>query len=142
MANPSYAGSCHCGAIGFAYESPLPPEQWPVRCCDCSFCRAHGACCTSDPGGSVRFVISKPDHLLRYRFARRTADFLICRACGVYIGALITADRGTFGLVNLNAFVAPPDGLSAPKTTNYDAESGSRRVARREEGWTPVVGDI
>lgn len=138
----TYEGSCHCGAIAFAYSSELPPERWSVRSCQCSFCRAHGARCTSDPDGRVRFRISKPDELIRYRFALRTADFLICRSCGVYVGAVLESEGEAFAIVNLNALDAPATTLPEPRETSYDAESTSDRVRRRSHGWTPVEGDV
>lgn len=137
----SYEGQCHCGAIGFEYATGLPPERWSVRACQCSFCRAHGARCTSDPRGSVRFTLSKPETLVRYRFALRTADFLLCRRCGVYLGAVLSSPRGSFATLNLNALLAPRLEPSC-KSVSYDSESPQERVARREARWTPVVGAV
>ncbi len=138
----SFGGQCHCGAIGFTYTTELAPSEWSVRACRCSFCRAHGARCSSDPRGSVRFAVKQPDDLVRYRFALRTADFLLCRSCGVYVGALITTDHGAFAIVNLNALTSELPGVPEPDAVSYDAESRSGRVARREERWTPVVGAV
>lgn len=139
MDNTSYVGSCHCGALGFVFSTRLPVASWSVRSCDCSFCRAHGARCTSDPAGSVRFRISRPERLLRYRFALETADFLICGRCGVYVGAVLPAGEAHFAIVNLNALVEPPAGLPAAGAVGYGAESASERISRRHERWTPVV---
>ena len=72
------------------------PDQWPVRACQCRFCRSHGAHTTSDPGGSIAFQIADPGKLNRYRFGSRSADFLICRECGVYVAAVMTSRRGQF----------------------------------------------
>ena len=85
----SYEGACHCGAIEFTYETRLSPQSWALRACQCGFCRAHGALATSDPAGTVRFRYIYPDRLRRYRFGLRTADFLICRECGIYAGAVM-----------------------------------------------------
>ena len=65
----AWRGRCHCGALGFEYRTEKPPGEWPVRACQCSFCRKHGAVCTSDPAGSVRFMHEDPTLLARYRFA-------------------------------------------------------------------------
>ena len=83
----SYEGSCHCGAIGWTYRTELDPSRWPVRSCQCSFCRRHATRCTSDPAGSAEFSIADAEALHRYRFGLQTAEFLMCRRCGVYIGA-------------------------------------------------------
>ncbi len=135
----TYVGQCHCGAIGFAYSTDLPPLTWSVRACECSFCRAHGALYTSDSNGSVSFSFAKPDALKRYQFGLRTADFLICQSCGVYIGAVISTDRGSFAALNLTALVTPIQ-LPALEPVSYDAETRDSRVARRETRWTPMVG--
>ena len=141
MATP-YEGRCHCGAIGFAFITERAPPGWSVRACQCSFCRAHGACTTSDPGGSVRFVTTRPSELVRYRFALRTADFLLCRSCGVYVGAVLSTPRGSFATVNVNALTVAPHGAPPPQPVSYDSESLESRVLRREQRWTPVVGVV
>lgn len=140
MSAADYRGSCHCGAVGYAYRTERVPERWPVRCCECSFCRAHGARCTSDPAGSLHFVHAEPEALGRYRFGLRTADFLLCRRCGVYLGARIESDRGAFGLVNLNALAAPIASLPPATPTRYDGETPAARVGRRTRVWTPIAG--
>ena len=138
----SYEGQCHCGAIGFAYTTNLRPSSWAIRACQCSFCRTHGARCSSDPSGSVRFRISKPDALVRYSFALRTAEFLLCRHCGTYIAAVISTERGGFTTVNLNTLSAVLPDLPPPEPVSYDSESRKERVARRETRWTPVLGAV
>jgi hypothetical protein len=133
-----YAGSCHCGAIGFAYHTDLRPTRWSVRACQCSFCRAHDALSTSDPAGSLRFTASSPDQLQRYRFGLGTADFLLCRNCGIYIGAAIESSNGYFGIINTHALTDPPEGLATAVPISYDNENTEGRVSRRGERWTPV----
>lgn len=81
----SYTGACHCGALTFRYDTKLPSVSWPVRACQCSFCRLHAALTSSDPAGSLSFHASDLSRLQRYRFGARTADFLICRHCGAYL---------------------------------------------------------
>ncbi len=134
-----YSGACHCAAISFAYYTNAVPAEWSVRACQCSFCRRHGAICTSDPTGSVEFTINEPAELKRYRFGMNTADFLICRQCGVYVGAVITTAGGTYGIVNLNVLDEMPDGLRAPEPVSYEGEAADSRSSRREERWTPAV---
>jgi hypothetical protein len=131
-----HEGSCHCGAIGFAYTSLQEPESWSVRACQCSFCRSHGALSTSDPAGALSFRESQ--WIRRYRFGQRTADFLLCAQCGVYIGAVIDTPRGRFGIINVNALEPVPAGLADAARVIYDSESTDERVARRETRWTPL----
>lgn len=134
-----YEGRCHCGAIGWLYATELPPRQWQVRACQCSFCRSHRARCTSDPEGSLRFLIRDPEQVSRHRFALGTADFLVCRRCGAYAGAVLEADGRSFGIVNLDLLASPVDALPAARPTSYDSESVDDRVGRRQKRWTPVT---
>jgi hypothetical protein len=87
----------------------------------------------------VEFFERSAGALSRYRFGQRTADFLLCRNCGVYLGAVISTGRGRFGIVNLNAMRDRPSGLPEPAATDYGSESAGERIARREQRWTPVV---
>ena len=134
-----YVGSCHCGAIGFTYQAAREPSSWPVRACQCSFCRAHQVLSTSDPLGTIEFSVRDRESLNRYRFGERTADFLVCRECGVYIGAVIETARGRFGIINLHALRPMPSGLQEPTAMEYDSESRDERIVRRELRWSPVV---
>ncbi len=77
--------------------------------------------------------------LQKYRFGLRTADFLLCTECGVYIGAVIETDSGAYGIVNVHALSETPEGLAATAPISYDAEDTGGRVSRREERWTPVT---
>ena len=138
--DPQYEGACHCGAVGYVLRTSLPPKAWTLRACQCTFCRAHAVVTTSDPDGSLEFVVSDPGALNRYRFGLHTADFLICRNCGVYIGALMEGAQGRFGIVNLHALRASAIELSVSSARDYGAESAGERNARRERQWTPVVG--
>lgn len=133
-----FNGSCHCGAIGFTLRTRVEPANWSIRACQCSFCRAHDALSTSDPAGEISFATSNPDRLQKYRFGLRTADFLLCRECGVYIGAVIETDGRAFGIVNVHALDETPDDLAATAPISYDTEDAGGRVSRREERWTPV----
>ena len=137
----SFAGSCHCGAIGFTFETALPPEQWQIRECQCAFCRGHGARTTSDPAGRVSFHIRDQSLLRRYQFGLRTADFLICANCGVYLSVVLTSPGGRFATLNVNALRERFEfGEAIP--VSYDGESSDARRRRREERWTSVIGMV
>lgn len=139
MTETTYTGSCHCGSIGYDYASAIAPDEWSIRACQCAFCRAHDALSTSDPHGQITFFASDPTLLQRYRFALRTADFLLCRNCGVYIGAVIEAGSGRFGIINTHSLTPVPDNIAEVAPISYDNEDTSGRVSRREERWTPVT---
>jgi hypothetical protein len=136
-----HAGRCHCGAVRYEYQTSLAPAAWAVRACQCAFCRSHGALTTSDPNGSLTFGAENADGLVRYRFGLRTAEFLICGQCGVYLGAQIATPNGRFGIINVNA-LQPRAGLPQPQAVSYDGESELERTARREARWTPIAGGI
>ena len=132
-----FQGGCHCGALGFSFHTASPVAEWHVRACQCRFCRAHGVLSTSDPNGRLAFQVGTGESLERYRFGLKTADFLLCRSCGVYIGAQIRAPRGAFGIINVLALRPIPD-LPGPVAADYDSESLVERIARRERRWTPL----
>lgn len=138
----SYEGSCHYGAIGYIFTTSIPPGEWAVRACQCSFCRAHGGFSTSDLNGSVRFVLSEPGFLSRYRFALQMTDFLLCNRCGVYIGAVMHSPDRPVAVINLNALVKPPAEIPEAKPVSYESESASERRSQREAAWTPVEGAV
>ncbi|MBT8084180.1 MAG: hypothetical protein HKN35_01310 [Woeseia sp.] len=134
-----YKGRCHCGAIGFRFRTALVPAEWAIRACQCSFCRAHDALSASDPHGELCFIAEGKELLRRYRFGLRTADFLLCSACGVYIGALIDTSSGQFGIINTHALQPQQTDLAPPSPIQYDSEDATARVDRRIERWTPVT---
>jgi hypothetical protein len=135
-------GACHCGAIGYAYRTQLPPSAWSVRACQCSFCRAHVTLTTSDPDGRLEFFEHAAGALNRYRFGQHITDSLICRNCGVYLGAVVATARGRFGIVNINAMSNRPAGLPPAELKDYGNETAEQRSARREQRWTPVTGAV
>jgi hypothetical protein len=140
MPNDRYAfeGACHCGAIGFTFCASQPPESWAVRACQCSFCRAHGARTTSDPDGSVTFCISDASQLHRYQFGARSADFFLCRNCGVYLAAMLSSSAGQFATLNVNTIQAPIQ-LPGATVVSYEGQSVEQKTARRERLWTPLA---
>lgn len=138
----AFRGRCHCGAVGFEYRTAKPAGEWPVRACECSFCRKHGAAYTSDPAGSVRFVHADASQLSRYRFGQKTADFVFCGRCGGYLGAVTEEDGATLMVINLRALDPQPDGLSAAQSISYEGETGGDRNTRRAARWTPISGSV
>lgn len=138
-ATHSYQGGCHCGNLAFTFETSAPLEALGLRADQCSFCRAHGARNTSDPNGTMTISVRNAAALLRYRFGLETADFLICRRCGVYIGALMEDGDRRWFTVNANTFRRPPRDDFPVVPVDYDDEDVSARIARRKERWTPVV---
>ncbi len=136
-----YLARCHCGALTARYETAKSPTDWPMRACQCSFCRAHGAVSTSDPTGTLRFSCSAPESLQRYRFGTGSTDFLICRTCGVYLGAQTTHVRQRLGVLNVRTVVPALSDLSGAVPMSYDGEAVDARYERRKGRWTPLAAD-
>ncbi len=134
-----FEGGCHCGNLSYVFEASTTLEALGLRADMCSFCRAHGARNTSDPNGAMRIRVRDAARLERYRFGLKTADFLICSRCGVYIGALLEdGGRGWF-TVNANMFRDKP-ALDFPAVPHdFDAEDAAGRITRRKRNWTPVA---
>ena len=80
-------GDATAATSGFELETERTWETIGPRECDCSFCRAHATRCVSDPAGRAAVFVADPERLVRYQFGLRTAEFLVCGGCGVYIGA-------------------------------------------------------
>lgn len=132
------SGGCHCGKVTFRLAASRPPEALPVRACGCRFCRRHAALSTSDPDGRVTFAVAGPACLSRYRFGLKTADFLVCRDCGVYVGALMPDGAEAYAIINVNACDEPQRFLQNPVAMDYGAEDAAGRQARRRAKWTPA----
>ena len=127
-----HEGRCHCGAIRILFETekPLAP-----RACQCGFCRKHAARSVSDPDGAATLTVTVDP--IRYLFASRSADYLICPLCGIYVGATAELDGRPLVTLNLNAFDDPrPDLEGAP--VDYEGEGPEAKADRRRERWTPL----
>jgi hypothetical protein len=121
------------------FRTEIAPSAWSIRACQCSFCRCHGALSASDPNGKIAFAVTDAHWMRRYRFGRKTADFLICARCGVYVGARFDSDKGRFGIVNVR--VLPTASWAAPQPMEYEGEALEARSTRREARWTPVENE-
>ncbi len=111
----------------------LTEATLPVRRCECSFCRRHGAAYTSDPAGAVHFELAAPDAVRTYRFASRTVDFLFCRGCGVMTAALSVIDGITYAVVNANTLDTPIGMAQEP--VDYGGETPEQGRERRRRNW-------
>lgn len=133
-----YRGGCHCGVLKVIYRTEIDPAHWPLRHDGCSFCRRHGVVGTSDPAGEVAFAIDDDSKVCRYRFAHRTAEFLLCGECGVFVAALTDTAAGARAVINARVL----DGISldfgAVTDVCFDDESPVQRTMRRSRNWTPV----
>lgn len=134
-----FHGSCHCGNLEVSFDTALAPESLPVRECSCSFCQRHGARAATDPAGRLEVRALDANEVSRYRFALRTADFLVCRRCGVYVAAACEIDGATYATLNLNVLEDRARFSATAARTDYSRETVEERVARRRRAWTPAV---
>jgi hypothetical protein len=129
-------GQCHCGAV--KVEIDASAADLPLRACQCGFCRRHGALSTSRPDARIT-VATTSDALERYRFGQKRSDFLICKACGCYVGAAAEIEGDWFAILNVRGVDLPGfEGRSAEPMT-YDNETAQERAARRKARWSPAV---
>jgi hypothetical protein len=134
----TYPGACHCGDIELRLESDKTPSELGLRADTCSFCKKHGALYTADPAGEVCVALRHPGVAERYRFGTRTAEFLVCKTCGVFTAAYVSEPG--LAVVNVNVLEARTDFLSSPiLLADFDGESTEERLLRRRARWTPVV---
>jgi hypothetical protein len=131
-------GACHCGALLVELETSVDPTALPLRACQCSFCRRHGGITTSDPAGRLVVMVRAPESLQRYRFALGITDFLLCRACGVYVAATMASDGRALGVLNVNVLDEREAFARKAEPMNYGAETVGSRSDRRAKIWMPV----
>jgi hypothetical protein len=134
-----YDGGCHCGAIRVNLTLSMPPGEIEVRACDCTFCRAHGARNVTDASGLIEISYRDPNVVERYRFGLRTADFIICRACGVYVAAVALTADGLRATMNVNVLTDRDLFRVETAVVSYSGETAESRLARRAENWTPAT---
>jgi len=132
-----HKGGCHCGAVKLSFETKWTAETAPVRACACRFCRSHGARVVTDPDGRLTLFYEK-DAVRAYRFGLRTADFLICKTCGLYIAAVAETPQGLRATLNINLLDKAAAFNMNPDLVSYDGESAEARLSRRGRNWTPV----
>lgn len=135
-----FRGRCHCGNIEVTLESEKSPAALGVRACGCSFCAPRGARSASDNAGRATIRVADAAALSRYRFGEGTADFLICRVCGAYMGATFADDDGrAYVTLNSRFFARAAEFPAAGAAVAYDGESAEAKRARRRRLWTPLV---
>ncbi|WP_416311484.1 GFA family protein [Pseudomonas sp. W03] len=90
-----YTGTCHCGAVAFAFEAELDEL---VRC-DCSLCAKRNALMATVPKGQFRITRGE-QALCLYRWNSGVAMHYFCGTCGVYV---YHQRRSNPGLLSVNA---------------------------------------
>ena len=99
-----YSGSCHCGAVKFAFDSDLGA----MGDCNCSRCRRLGWVMQAVPAQEFT-LLSGADKLTTYRFNTEKIEHLSCSACGIESFARGTGPDGAGAvMVNVNCLDEPP----------------------------------
>lgn len=134
-----FAGGCHCRNITVEYESDIAPAEAEPRACQCTFCRQHQSRAVSDPNGSLSFKVKDTALLSRYQFSLKSIDFLVCRTCGVYVGAIMPdpTDAEAYGTLMISALDRRNE-FPAPVPKDYDDQDREDRSERRRRVWTPA----
>jgi len=133
------AGGCHCGNIFFDFQLPEPGGAIPVRACGCTFRRKHGGVYTSHPEGRIDVRIKDAALVERYRFGTGTADFHICRMCGVVPFVTSRIDDALYAVVSVNSFEGVEAAQFEQSASDFDGETVENRLARRRRNWIPEV---
>jgi hypothetical protein len=129
-----YRGSCHCGIVSAEYETHAAVR---LRHDGCGFCSSRGVKSASDPNGRLSVVSQR--RLVRYRFGHKTADFLICPACGTYVATQMVGPRGPVGVINVVGLAIPKLKDEPATLASLEGESGDERIQRRLSRWTPMT---
>ena len=132
------SGRCHCGNLSVRFETAKAPGELPLRSCQCTFCTRHGARTTVDRNGRAAVSVRDPAKLSRYAWGRHTAEFLVCRECGNYLGAVATIRGRRYITMNVNLFEEVARFPAGAEPVDYDAETVEARNERRAANWTPA----
>jgi hypothetical protein len=132
-------GGCHCGNLRVHVRLTRPPAENPVRSCACSFCRSHATLTVSDPAGHADIRAGDWSLVERHRFGSRTADYLLCRRCGVYVGAVCATAAGVRSVINTRCLTDRAAFTRDPIHPDYDTETTDARLVRRAANWMPTV---
>jgi hypothetical protein len=115
----SFEGGCHCGAIKFTVDAPLPTQ---ALSCNCSYCRIEGALLAFFPAG--QFTLEQgEDALSSYRFNTHKIEHRFCSKCGShpFSFGVNPSDGAPMRAVNLRCVKAVDlDGLTV---RHYDGAS-------------------
>lgn len=134
-----HQGGCHCGNLQIEVRLTKPPVENLLRSCACSFCRSHATRTVSDPAGQANVHASDWSLVERYRFGSRTADYLLCRRCGVYIGAVCETTAGLRAVINTLCLHDRAMFTQDAIRPDYDNETVDVRLTRRAANWMPTV---
>ena len=128
------SGGCHCGNVALKVQLSRAADSFRPRVCDCEFCRKHGAAYLSDPDGALLLQVRDAALLGSYRQGSGAAEMLVCRSCGVLIGALYRDGEKLYGVVNSLALEAPQQ-LGAQQPVSPRTLTSEQKQQRWRQLW-------
>jgi hypothetical protein len=132
------SGGCYCGNIHLEVALAREPSSYHPRACDCDFCQKHGAAYISDPQGSLVIRIKGERETNRYRQGSGIAEMLVCRTCGVMVGALYRDQGSLFGTVNFRVLDSRAD-FGAEQTVSPRKLAPDEKTKRWQDLWIADV---
>lgn len=127
-------GGCHCGNVALEVRLSRAAHSYRPRACDCDFCRKHGAAYLSDPDGTLLLRVRDVAALGGYRQGSGAAEMLVCRTCGVLLGALYRDGEKVYGVVNRRALEAPQE-LGAEQPVSPQTLAPEQKQERWRQLW-------
>ena len=96
MAETTYQGSCHCGAV--RYRTAL--DLASTITCNCSMCARSGTILAFVPPDKFTLE-SGEDNLTNYQFNKKVIDHLFCNTCGIKPFARGASPKGPMIAINV-----------------------------------------
>ncbi len=84
-------------------------------------------------------MIKQDESVQRYQFGTRTADFLICKNCGVIPVVTCEIDNQIYAVININSLEKVGDFNRHSQEADFDRESTQNRLQRRKKNWIGKV---
>lgn len=137
MGTRQIEGRCHCGNIAITLAWPESGTTIPARACGCDFCRKHSAVWTSRSDAPFSLSVKDTGKAMAYRFGTGTADFHICKTCGVTPIATCEMEGRRYAVVNVNVFEKISRNDLSESPTDFEGETIDDRLARRKRNWSP-----
>ena len=134
--------ACHCGNLSARLTTKKEPQDMWLRSCQCDFCRSHNMRSLSDSDGRLEIHVKDESQLNRYHLGLGMVDFLICKSCGNYIGAVQDIDGRLLGIMNANLTENRGIQFGDADHAQFENETGEERNARRKEVWTDATVTI
>jgi hypothetical protein len=135
----SLEGGCHCGNIRVTLSGVPGEAKLAVRECGCSFCQKHGGLWMAPSGARLTVAIERPAEVARYAFGTRTAEFLVCRVCGVVPVVTSRIAERLYAVVSVRAFPGIPPERIERRAVDFEGEETAERLARRARHWIADV---